>query len=289
MTEAPRSPPAWWDLAQDAAYRDWRAAVLAAGDIEFEPVPVADPAHLTPVERQALLARLDATGAACYRTRPDPQPSGILALGTQLGLTRLSRHQCAEPDGVARLTARQDAARRFIPYTRQPLRWHTDGYYLTPNVRSFILHCVAPAAAGGANRLLDPRRLYIALRDEAPELVQALIHPEAFTVPAHRDGGRVRRPEFRGPVFSVDDRRLHLRYTERAEHIRWRTDTAAARARIRHLLGTLPAACRELRLEAGDGLIAHNVLHCRSAYDDHAERPRLLYRARYLDYARPPC
>ncbi len=263
--------------------------MLEAGDAEFEPVAIADPAHLTAAERRALLARLHATGAACYRTRPDPQPAGILALGAQLGLTRLNHHQCAEPDGVARLTARQDAARRFIPYTRQPLRWHTDGYYLAPNIRSFILHCVAPAATGGANQLLDPRRLYIALRDEDPELVRALSHPEAFTVPAHLDDGRVRRPEFRGPVFSIDGRLLHLRYTERTEHIRWRTDTATARTRIRHLLGTLPPACRELRLETGDGLIAHNVLHCRSAYDDHAERPRLLYRARYLDYARPPC
>lgn len=288
MTDA-RRPPPWWDLAQASAYRDWRAAVLAAGDAEFAPVPVADPAHLASDERRALLERLHATGAACYRTRPDPQPAGILALGAQLGLTRLSRHQCAEPDGVARLTVRQDAARRFIPYTRRALRWHTDGYYLRPNIRSFILHCVAPAATGGTNRLLDPRRLYIALRDEDPELVRALSHPEAFTVPACTDEARVRRPEFRGPAFAVDGRRLHLRYTERAEHIRWRPDTAAARARIRQLLETLPPACRELRLEAGDGLVAHNVLHCRSAYADHAERPRLLYRARYTDYAGPPC
>ena len=44
-----------------------------------------------------------------------------------------------------------------------------------------------------------------------------------------------------------------------------------------------------LRLAAGEGLIAHNVLHCRDAYADDPRAPRLLYRARYADYARPPC
>jgi hypothetical protein len=31
------------------------------------------------------------------------------------------------------------------------------------------------------------------------------------------------------------------------------------------------------------GLVSHNVLHDRSGFVDDAHRPRLLYRARYLD------
>jgi hypothetical protein len=38
-----------------------------------------------------------------------------------------------------------------------------------------------------------------------------------------------------------------------------------------------------LRLEAGMGLVANNVLHDRSAFVDDPAHPRLLYRARYLD------
>jgi hypothetical protein len=38
-----------------------------------------------------------------------------------------------------------------------------------------------------------------------------------------------------------------------------------------------------LRLEAGMGIVAHNVLHDRSGFRDDPARPRLLYRARYLD------
>jgi hypothetical protein len=36
------------------------------------------------------------------------------------------------------------------------------------------------------------------------------------------------------------------------------------------------------------GLVCHNVLHDRSAFDDDPARPRLLLRARYLDRTTPP-
>ena len=38
-----------------------------------------------------------------------------------------------------------------------------------------------------------------------------------------------------------------------------------------------------LQLAAGMGIVAHNVLHDRSAFVDDPAAPRLLYRARYLD------
>ena len=259
--------------------------------MDFTPVRLRDPARLSAAEISALASRLHAAGAVCYGMDRIPEPHDILALGEQLGLKHLDHHQCAEPDGVARLTAREDTAGRFIPYTRHRLRWHTDGYYQPDGqrIRSFVLHCIQPALEGGINRLLDPRLLYVALRDEDPDLVRALIHPRAFTVPAHVEGGRERRAEFSGPVFSADGEHLYMRYTERAIHIRWHPETETARIRIRELLETLPQAGRPLRLDAGCGLIAHNVLHCRSAYTDSADHPRLLYRTRYTDRAHRPC
>ena len=291
MTEASSAPPAWWDLADTEAYRAWREPILEAGEADFTPVEVRDPARLSEAETRALASRLHAFGAVCYGTERGPGPGELLAFGEQLGLTHLDHHQCAEPDGVAQLTAREDDAGRFIPYTRQRLRWHTDGYYQPEKrkIRSFILHCVCPAQEGGINRLLDPRLLYIALRDEDPGLVRALARPQAFTVPAHAEDGRERRAEFSGPVFAADGEHLYMRYTERAVNIRWHPDTDAARARIGELLETLEPARRTLRLEAGCGLIAHNVLHCRSAYADSSETPRLLYRTRYTDRAHRPC
>ena len=292
MIEIPLSPPAaWWDLSRTDAYQAWREQVLGESEVDFAPVEIRSPAKLDASEIGALTSRLHAGGAVCYVTDRTPEPRDLLAFGEQLGLEHLDHHQCAEPDGVARLTAREDTAGRFIPYTRHRLRWHTDGYYQpeTQKIRSFILHCIQPALEGGVNRLLDPRLLYIALRDEDPDLIRALAHPEAFTVPAHAEDGRERRAEFSGPVFSVDGEHLYMRYTERAIHIRWRPETEAARTRIQELLETLPQAKRPLRLEAGCGLIAHNVLHCRSAYTDSADHPRLLYRTRYTDRAHRPC
>ena len=279
-------PPSWWDLARPDAYRAWRERTLAQR-FELEPVALADPARLSPAERAALLAPLHAAGAVRYRSARELEPAGVRALGRQLGLARLDRHPAAGGDGVARLTARAGEAARYIPYTPARLGWHTDGYYREDarRVRAFILHCARPAAAGGGNRLLDPRRLYIALRDEEPALVRALAHPRAFEIPA--DAGGDRRTAFAGPVFAPDGERLYVRYTERRRHIRWRAAAAAARARAAELLAALPQT--ELRLAAGEGLIAHNVLHCRDAYEDDPRAPRLLYRARYADYARPPC
>jgi hypothetical protein len=43
-----------------------------------------------------------------------------------------------------------------------------------------------------------------------------------------------------------------------------------------------------LRLQAGMGIVAHNVLHDRDGFVDDPARPRLLYRARYLDRISPP-
>ena len=292
MTDTPgHLPPDWWDLARTGAYRAWREQVLGESAADFSPVQLRDPTRLSEAEINTLASRLHASGAVCYGINRIPEPRDILALGKQLGLVHLDHHQCAEPDGVARLTAREDTAGRFIPYTRHRLRWHTDGYYQpdTQRIRSFILHCVQPAIDGGVNRLLDPRLLYIALRDEDPDLIRALAHPRALTVPAHAEDGEERRAKFSGPVFSTDGEHLYTRYTERAIHIRWHPETEAARSRVQELLEALPQAKRPLRLDADCGLIAHNVLHCRSAYTDSADRPRLLYRTRYTDRVPRPC
>jgi hypothetical protein len=48
------------------------------------------------------------------------------------------------------------------------------------------------------------------------------------------------------------------------------------------LAGAVPWILR-VRLRAGMGLVGHNVLHDRSAFEDDASQPRLLYRARFLD------
>ncbi|MCK5620835.1 MAG: taurine catabolism dioxygenase TauD, partial [Alphaproteobacteria bacterium] len=134
--------------------------------------------------------------------------------------------------------------------------------------------------------LMDPEIAYIRLRDENPEYIVALMHPQAMTIPPNTTGGKEIRPARTGPVFSVDPASgaLHMRYSARKVNVIWRDDSATKSA-VDFLTGLLAADGPDTlhwRLGAGQGYIGNNVLHNRSAFED-GEEGRLLYRARYFD------
>jgi hypothetical protein len=293
----PRGP---FDLADDDAYRRWRDAKQAAQPRRIEDlvVDVADPRRLTASERSALLARCATANMAIYRspvTAADKETA--LRLGQQLGLHRLDANWLADEDGVSPITVsvgERDASgggdrAAFIPYTDRPIKWHTDGYYHPPGRRicAMLLHCVTPALSGGVTSLMDPEMAYIALRDADPQAVRALMAPDAMTIPERTDDSGVARAAQAGPVFSVmpGGGVLHMRYTARTRSIEWKADAAtrAAVALLERLLADDGPTLFRTRLEAGMGLVCNNVLHDRSGFVDDPQRPRLLYRARYLD------
>ncbi len=294
-----------FDLDDDASYRCWRAHKLERYPARVEDliVDVADPRALTAAERDALLARIARANMALYRSPVQAEDRTLpKRVGAQLGLVRLEGHWLAGEDGIASIAVHDPAAAQdrggFIPYTDRPIRWHTDGYYLSASrrIRGMILHCVRPAASGGVNRLLDHELAYIALRDASPEHIRALMQQDAMTIPERCDDEGVARAAETGPVFSVDaaDGSLHMRYTARTRSIAWKPDAAtqAARACLEALLAGDSPWIFSLRMEAGMGLVANNVLHDRSAFEDDPAQPRLLYRARYLDRVsavRPAC
>jgi alpha-ketoglutarate-dependent taurine dioxygenase len=209
-------------------------------------------------------------------------------LGARLGLARLHSNRLADEDGISSLeVSPEKSARGYIPYSNRRLSWHTDGYYGAPEerIRAFILHCVRPAAEGGANRVLDPEIAYILLRDADPRYVAALSAPDAMTIPANEEDPAAQRGAQTGPVFSFDGGALHMRYTARTRSIEWRADEAT-RAAVQFLKGILESKSPyvfTLRLAAGQGLVCNNVLHDRSAFTDSAGEGRLVYRARYCD------
>ncbi|HOW49410.1 MAG TPA: TauD/TfdA family dioxygenase [Rubrivivax sp.] len=293
----PRSAAAGrpFDLDDDAAYRRWRDWKLAhrpaaTADLIVE---LADARALRPAERSALLDRIGRAGFALYRS-PVPGDDRELPrrLGAQLGVQRLDANWLADDDGISSIAVRARAdsggGDGFIPYTDRPIRWHTDGYYhpAARTIRTLILHCVRPARAGGVNALLDPELAYLALRDASPAQVHALMQPDAMTIPAREDAAGVARAAQAGPVFRVDaGGRLQLRYTARTRSIAWRDDTAtrAAAAALAALLASDSPWIHRVRLDAGMGLVGHNVLHDRSAFVDDPAAPRLLWRARFTD------
>jgi hypothetical protein len=135
---------------------------------------------------------------------------------------------------------------------------------------------------------MDHEIAYILLRDENPEFVRALMAPDAMTIPPNVQNGVQLRPEQSGPVFSIDaGGHLHMRYSARGRNIVWKDDDltgAAAQCLLNLFQQDSPYIFRH-RLEAGQGIIGNNVLHCRTAFS-HGEddgQGRLLYRARYFD------
>jgi TfdA family taurine catabolism dioxygenase TauD len=287
-------------LDDATAYAAWRDAKLAAYPTRLEDfvVEIENLAAPTPGEWEAVLRLSRAANMALYATRVNLADElrtrrSLILFGKAFGLVAIEDHRSAEADGIVRVEMVDQGGRLgYIPYTDRPINWHTDGYYNFHGperaVRAMLLHCMRPAGEGGVNRLLDPEIAYIRLRDSDPGHIEALMHPEAMTIPASVEAnGRV-RPENVGPVFYVDPRSgaLGMRYTARKRNVAWRDDPAthAAVAKLEAILREDPLLV-ETRMEAGQGLICNNVLHDRTGFapSNDAGRGRLLYRVRYAD------
>ena len=280
-----------FDLADEAAYLAWRAEKLTRfpSTLAELVVEVRDPRSLSKGERQALLERCRRANMAVYASPTGGRPDKDIPrqLGLQFGLRDLDPNLLADDDGISPLAVAQHGTRgEFIPYTNRGIKWHTDGYYnpRERTVRAVLLHCVERAETGGENELLDHEIAYIQLRDRDPQHLRALMAPDAMTVPARIEQGRVERAAQSGPVFSIDaGGYLHMRYTARAVSIEWKQDAAtqAALAALEDILGGASPWVLRGRLEPGMGLISNNVLHTRMPFTDSAQHRRLIYRARY--------
>jgi alpha-ketoglutarate-dependent taurine dioxygenase len=219
----------------------------------------------------------------------------IRRLGQQFGLERLDMNLRADEDSITSLRALPEmSGNHYIPYTNQPLNWHTDGYYnsLEQQVRGIVMFCVHEPATGGDNLFLDPEIAYILMRDENPDYIAALMQFDAMTIPPNIEDGVEIRPQQSGPVFSVQESTgaLHMRYTARTRSIEWKDDrnTRLAAGFLTELVNSDSAYIFRYRLCAGQGVICNNVLHRREAFTDDVEQgaQRLLYRARYHDRIR---
>jgi len=281
-----------FDLNDRASYERWRDQKLATAptDVGELVVEVRDPRALSAAEHGALMGRIRRCNMVVYAGAVRDEDADIpRRLGVQFGLHRLDANWLAGEDGISEIRVFDDGTQKhYIPYTDRPIKWHTDGYYNTPEwqIRGMVLHCVRPAATGGENRLMDHEMAYLLLRDEDPGHVRALMQPDAMVIPERVDEQDGVRPAQGGPVFSLDpDGHLHMRYTARTRSIAWKQDAAtqAAVAALEGLLASNSPFILQGQLDSGMGLLCNNVLHDRAAFRDDPARPRLLYRARYLD------
>ncbi len=273
-----------------ARWRDRKLATRArsAADLLVE---VRDPRALTAAEKAEIVRRCRRENMAIYASTVTGEDKSVpRRLGAQLGLATLDTNFLADEDGITSIAVTgAKASAGFIPYTTHRIRWHTDGYYNPPElrIRAMLLHCVRDAASGGDTAVLDHELAWLLLREDDPALASALMPPDALAIPARVDEEGVARPAAVGPVFSIEPGTgdLHMRYTARTRSVAWKDDpaTAAAAARLLALLDGDSGCVLRTRLLPGMGLVCNNVLHERSAFVDDPARPRLLYRARYVE------
>jgi len=235
--------PGPFDLDDERAYRNWRDKKLADYPAQIEVVELRDPGNLKASEREALLQRCSRSNMAIYCSRVTHEDKSVpRLLGLQLGLERLDANFLADDDGISSITQGAGTRGEFAPYTDRPIGWHTDGYYnpAARRIRAMLLHCVRDAIEGGESALLDHEIAYILLRDADPGHVRALSAPDALTIPPRLEGETVARPAETGPVFSVDEGVLHMRYTARGVNIAWKDD---ARMRATRSIESSRAHC----------------------------------------------
>ncbi len=286
-----------FNLDDQEAYEKWRSDKLNNFPVTSDDlmVKVLNPKSPSRDEKNAILNRCNDFNMALYAVTPEADKDDALALAQHVGLERFDQPLCVGEDGLAEITVVKDGRQgTYIPYSDKPLSWHTDGYYNKPDeqVRSFLLHCRRAADEGGESKFLDPEIVYIRIRDENPDFVRVLLHEDVLTIPANLENGVMVREAETGPVFSVIEGTLHMRYTDRKRHIDWKDDALvlAARRKLTEVLNDTDEYIVRWRFQPGQGIICNNVLHRRSGYRDHpdADQRRLLYRARFLDRVAVP-
>ncbi len=278
-------------------FQSWKEKKL--NEYSFETanftVNIADPYSIREDEYIKLIEQVRRRNFVLYRLDPEfsESPQAILALCRQLGLITTIGNPESGRDHISFITDRTqdpDNSSRYIPYTSQPLNWHTDGYYYPENrkVGSFVMHCASQAESGGENSLIDHEMLYIQMQEEAPDLIQSLSLPDTLTIPANIEQGQTLRYTFQGPVYSMDEKGyLYMRFTQRKRHIIWKKDAKVSQAiaTLNSLLSNPLTEKITVRLAKGEGILCNNIVHCRHAYidSDSKSKKRLLYRIRFTE------
>ena len=272
-------------------YKYWRDEKLAnaVNSIKGCVVGIDNPYELTPTEKSKIQQLCWHNNFALFEISVQENPAdAIVQLNRQFGLVDYDQHLYVQNDGLAYITQNNKQSQtEFIPYTDKAIGWHTDGYYNAINnrVRAFSLFCVTPASIGGTNQWIDPQMVYILLKEDNADVVAALTHSQAMTIPAHIVDGVSRRETSVGPIFFMDDStdELSMRYTQRKRNIEFHhsTEVKDAVKRLDKLLAIKTIHHFEHTMSANQGLICNNVVHNRTVFTDNPNQPRLLLRGRY--------
>ncbi|MEE9388286.1 MAG: TauD/TfdA family dioxygenase [Paracoccaceae bacterium] len=287
-----------WATGPDGLYQAWRSQKLAAvaqiseptKPIEIRSLGAPSSAEIAEITRRCQVLNAVPYASDQDADQPDIIRNQLRGFTQAFGLQIAETHRSAGQQGIVALQQSQKSNQRaYIPYSKKPMNWHTDGYYNGPDekIRAMVLHCVQPAKDGGVNQFLDPEIAYIRLRDENPSYIDALMHPRAMTIPENQEPGGTLRPVSIGPVFLKNSEAGHLemRYTARTRSIAWRKDALTQEA-VEFLGGVLRSDdpfIQTIKMQAGGGVLCNNSLHNRTGFDPNldTDSDRLVFRVRF--------
>ncbi len=280
-------------------YLQWRDNHLRLniGAQNFSPIEISPTLNQSADDKAIvkLCSQVHDFGYASYQWNAPSEniAADVQRLHTKLSLDNHDSGIVTESSGLSLLQDMTGTSQgKFIPYTARAMGWHTDGYYNAPAcaLRCFTLHAINQAASGGTLSLVDDRMLLIRLYDQNPDIVTLLTDAQAMTIPGNKDELGHNRPARTTAVFfNHADGTLGTHFTTRKSNIHWKTpDTRHAALCAARLIEDSPDLHHKVRLEAGQGIIARNILHRREAFtDDKSQEPRQMLRGRYLQVPNP--
>ena len=172
---------------------------------------------------------------------------------------------------------------RGSSYDDPGVRGYMTSAELTPHCDSgdvVGLLCVRKARQGGATRICSGTSIFDELAERTPELLEPLFRGFRHNIRGNGPPGAEDVTRHRVPVFSYRDRRLSVRYNQKAmltaEQLPGVEPLSDLERRAIERVAELalrPDLCLETTLEPGDLQLLDNhvILHTRTAFQDHPD------------------
>ena len=231
-------------------------------------VSISDINHVSKTEISQIKQKLTKFNCCIYASGTDlDDNSKIMRFAQSLGMRTFDSHNI-DDSAISTISANKDENNmRYIPYTNKGLNWHTDGYYDSKPIFSWLLHCIEPALSGGENFLLDHElaiREYILKYDD----IIYLTNNETFSIPTDEVAKREITSNY---VCDMNNeyKKLHMNFSMRKENIIVNKDSESAMSK---LIKIIKEDCKKYhltyKLSKSEGIVSNNILHGRNAFKD---------------------
>ena len=231
-------------------------------------VSISDINHVSKAEISQIKQKLTKFNCCIYASGTDlDDNSKIMRFAQSLGMRTFDSHNI-DDSAISTISANKDENNmRYIPYTNKGLNWHTDGYYDSKPIFSWLLHCIEPALSGGENFLLDHElaiREYILKYDD----IIYLTNNETFSIPTDEVAKREITSNY---VCDMNNeyKKLHMNFSMRKENIIVNKDSESAMSK---LIKIIKEDCKKYhltyKLSKSEGIVSNNILHGRNAFKD---------------------